>query len=164
MTETIQLVMEKLIELYAGDPRRIQHFTKVHAYASLIGRKSLLDNNTQEILEIAALTHDIGIHYCEEKYGQCGGALQEKEGPAIAESLLLEIGVKEATIYRVCYLIGHHHTYTGVDGLDWQILLEADFLVNGLEDAMEKGVIESVYQRVFKTPYGKELCRLMYGF
>ena len=163
MTDTIQLVMEKMIALYAGDARRIQHFTKVYTYASLIGRKSLLDNRTQEILEIAALTHDIGIHTCEAKYGQCGGALQEKEGPAIAERLLKEAAVEEAIINRVCYLIGHHHTYTGVDGLDWQILLEADFLVNGLEDAMEEKALESGYQRVFQTPYGKELCRLMFG-
>ena len=27
----------------------------------------------------------------------------------------------------------HHHTYTGVDGIDYQILLEADYLVNADE-------------------------------
>ena len=42
-----------------------------------------------EVLEVAALTHDIGIRYCENKYGHCTGKLQEQEGPAIAEELLL---------------------------------------------------------------------------
>ena len=39
------------------------------------------------IFQTAALTHDIGIHVCEEKYGNCNGKLQEKEGPAIAKKL-----------------------------------------------------------------------------
>jgi hypothetical protein len=34
---------------------------------------------------------------------------------------------------RVAFLVGHHHTFTGVDGIDWQILLEADYLVNASE-------------------------------
>ena len=51
-----------------------------------------MDAKTLFILETAALTHDIGIHLCEEKYGNCNGKLQEKEGPAIAEKLLAELG------------------------------------------------------------------------
>ena len=30
--------------------------------------------------------------------------------------------------------MSHHHTYTGVDGLDYQILLEADYIVNASEN------------------------------
>lgn len=163
MTQTIQRVMEKMIALYAGDARRIQHFTKVHAYAALIGSKEGLPSEEQNILEIASLTHDIGIHYCEEKYGQCGGRLQEQVGPSLAKTLLEEAEVEESVTQRVCFLIGHHHTYSGVDGLDWQILLEADFLVNGLEDAMDKEAIYSAYRKVFKTAYGRTLCRQMFA-
>ena len=36
-------------------------------------------------------------------------------------------------IRRVEYLVGHHHTYKDIDGLDYQILVEADFLVNILK-------------------------------
>ena len=39
-------------------------------------------------------------------------------------------------VERICYLIGHHHTYKDVDGADYQLLLEADFLVNAYEDAL----------------------------
>lgn len=54
-----------------------------------------MDAKTLFILETAALTHDIGIHLCEEKYGNCNGKLQEKEGPAIAEKLLSDLGFPE---------------------------------------------------------------------
>ena len=77
-----------MIELYKGDSRRIQHFCKVHSYARLIAQMENVDYKTLFIIETAALIHDIGIHTCEEKYGECGGRLQEKEGPALAKELL----------------------------------------------------------------------------
>ena len=69
----------EMIRLYAGDPKRIQHFCKVHSYSKLIAAMENVDEKTSFILEAAALTHDIGIHFCEEKYGNCNGKLQEKE-------------------------------------------------------------------------------------
>ena len=33
----------KMISYYEGDPKRIQHLTKVHSYARLIGRGEQLD-------------------------------------------------------------------------------------------------------------------------
>lgn len=77
-----------MIELYKGDAKRIQHFCKVHSYARLIAQMENVDEKTLFTIETAALTHDIGIHICEEKYGECGGRLQEKEGPALAKKLL----------------------------------------------------------------------------
>ena len=62
-----------MIELYSGDAKRIQHFCKVHSYAKLIAEMENVDEDTLFILEAAALTHDIGIHLCEEKYGNCNG-------------------------------------------------------------------------------------------
>ena len=62
-----------MIELYRGDARRIQHFCKVHSYAKLIAEMEQVDADTLFVIEAAALTHDIGIHVCEEKYGNCNG-------------------------------------------------------------------------------------------
>ena len=59
-----------MIELYKGDAKRIQHFCKVHSYAKLIAETENVDENCLFIIEAAALTHDIGIHICEEKYGR----------------------------------------------------------------------------------------------
>ena len=81
-----------MIDLYRGDAKRIQHFCKVHSYAKLIAETEHVDEKCLFILEAAALTHDIGIHTCEEKYGNCNGKLQEKEAPSIAAKLLKELG------------------------------------------------------------------------
>lgn len=77
-----------MIRFDKGDAKRIQHFTKVHSYARLIGRKENLDEDSLFTLETAAYVHDIGIPVAEKKYGYQNGKLQEQEGPAAAQELL----------------------------------------------------------------------------
>lgn len=79
----ISNLLQEMIQYYSGDPKRIQHFIKVHSFAKLIGEIEQLDSTTLQILEIAAIVHDIGIKVAEEKYGRCDGKLQEQEGPAL---------------------------------------------------------------------------------
>ena len=152
-----------MIELYSNDAKRIQHFCKVHSYAKLIAETENVDKKCLFIIETAALTHDIGIHVCEEKYGNCNGKLQEKEGPALAEQMLSELGFEKDVIERVSFLVGHHHTYTGIDGLDYQILVEADFLVNLFEGNTDTAHIRATYDNIFRTETGKKICREMFG-
>ena len=152
----------EMIRLYSGDPMRIQHFCKVHSYAKLIAEMEKVDAKTLFILETAALTHDIGIHLCEEKYGNCNGKLQEKEGPAVAEKLLEDLGFSGEVSERVQYLIAHHHTYNNIDGIDYQILVEADFLVNMYEDELSEEALQNAYRNIFRTETGKKICREMY--
>ena len=162
ITEGCRLHYE-MIRLYSGDPMRIQHFCKVHSYAKLIAECEKVDKETLFVLEAAALTHDIGIHLCEEKYGDCSGKLQEKEGPAIAARLLGELKFEKQVSERVQYLIAHHHTYHNIDGLDYQILVEADFLVNLFEDNLSKEAALNAYQNIFKTETGKRICKEMFA-
>ena len=116
-------------EFFRGDARRIQHFMKVYTYAALIGRMEGLDDDTMCVLEAAAVVHDTGIKKAEELYGYNNGKLQEQYGPEAADVLLKECGYDLKDRERVCYLVAHHHTYTGMDGADYRILVEADFLV-----------------------------------
>ena len=143
-----------MIDYYQGQPKRIQHFLKVHAYAKLIGEQEGLDKEILDILEVAALTHDIGIKISEEKYGSSNGKYQEKEGPAVAEPMLLALGYDEAVIDRVLFLIAHHHTYNEIEGIDYQILVEADFLVNLFEDGSSREAAQKVQKNIFKTNTG----------
>lgn len=156
------IVME-MIAFDKGDAKRIQHFMKVHAFAALIGREEKLPSDVQETLEIAAILHDIGIHAAEEKYHSTAGVYQEKEGPLPAKHLLKKIGYSSPVIERVCYLIGHHHTYQNVDGMDHQILLESDFLVNAFEDKVSQNGILAFRQNVFRTKTGIHLLNQFYG-
>lgn len=154
----------KMIEFDQGDPQRIQHFLKVHAFARLIGIEEELDEATLFILEAAAYTHDIGIRPALEKYGRCDGKLQEQEGPIYAQQMLSELGFENYLIERICFLIGNHHTYTGVEGDDYQILIEADMLVNFFEEKEDEDDMKKAYLELFKTTTGKKLFCQMFGY
>ena len=160
-TQTLALAM---IDYNNGDPKRIQHTTKVHAYATMIGRIEGLDEETLFILESAALVHDIGIRASEQKYGHQNGKLQEQEGPAVAREMLTRIGgYSERQIERICWLVGHHHTYHVCEDLDYQILIEADFIVNLYEDNESPHAIRAVRKNIFRTGSGTKMLETMFG-
>ena len=160
MNRIDRLYME-MIRFYQGDPRHIQHFVKVHSFSRLIGQAEGLDEEQMYILEAAALVHDIGIKIGMEKYGRSDGKVQELEGPAAAREMMTRLGFRENVISRVEYL-GHHHTYKDIDGLDYQVLVEADFLVNYFEDDLDKKHIRKSAEKIFKTETGKKIVKEMF--
>ena len=161
MNRIDRLYME-MIRFYQDDPQHIQHFVKVHSFSRLIGENEGLDEKQMYILEAAALVHDIGIKIGMEKYGRSDGKMQEQEGPAAAREMLTRLGFREDVIRRVEYLVGHHHTYKDIDGMDYQILVEADFLVNYFEDSLDKEHIRKSAEKIFKTETGKEIVKEMF--
>ena len=163
MNNIINTLTHKMILFNNNDPKRIQHLIKVHSFAKLICEMENVDLHTKFITECASLVHDIGIKPAEQKYGKCNGKLQEQEGPTYAYDLLTELNFKPSDIDRICYLIGHHHTYNNIDGLDYQIVVEADFLVNFYEDGLDKETIKKTVNKIFKTPYAIKLCSMIYN-
>ena len=151
-----------MAEYEDGCVERVNHFLKVFAFAKTIGEGEGFPETTQEILETAAIVHDIGIKPSLEKYGSGAGEYQEKEGPAVAKEMLEGLGYPAHVIDRVCYLVGHHHTYSNIDGDDYQALIEADFLVNIFEGQMQRAEIETVEQKIFRTETGKRLLHLLF--
>ena len=138
-------------------------FLKVYGFSRLIGHAEGLEPGLQFTLEAAALVHDIGIRPAEEKYGSCEGPLQEKEGAPAAREMLTALGFPEKVAERAAILVGRHHTYTNVDGMDCQILLEADFLVNAYDGNKSMDAIRTMDEKVFRTNTGKRfLARLFY--
>lgn len=113
-------------------------------------------------METAAVVHDIGILTAERKYDSSAGKYQELEGPAEAKDLLSGLGWPQEVIDRVCYLVRHHHAYANIDEPDYQILVEADFLVNLLENHLTEDAQKSAYDKIFRTKSGKNLFRLLY--
>jgi hypothetical protein len=88
---------------------------------------------------------------------------QQTEGPPEAEKLLEKLEVEAPIIERVCWLIAHHHTYDRIEGTDYQILVEADFLVNAYEDALSPDAIAAFGKKIFRTKAGKYLLETMYS-
>lgn len=163
MTDRIKALYFAMIAFDRGRPDLIQHFTKVHSYARLIGEAEGLDAHTLEVLEAAALVHDIAIPLCNEKYGSHPGDLQEKEGPPLARAMLEKLPFAEEEIQRVCALVGEHHTYDPIDGIDHQILIEADFLVNSYSHGDSKALCEHTLKTIIATKTGKQIYAAMFG-
>ncbi|MCC8044526.1 MAG: phosphohydrolase [Clostridiales bacterium] len=165
---SVSEAMVKMIHFYAQGRKEkshhdIDHFQKVWAFAKTIGELEGLDAYTQETLELAAIVHDIACPLCREKYGDADGPHQELEGPAMARGFYEDMGLSGEQLDRICFLVGHHHTLDQVDGLDYQILLEADFLVNADESQARRVQIERFRDRVYRTKTGIRLLNDIYG-
>lgn len=152
----------KMIEYYKNDPKRIHHFFSVHTIARYIAENEHVDEHTLFIIEAASYIHDIGIKVSEEKYHSTSGYYQEIEGEVLARNLLESLDFNKDDINRICYLVAHHHHYDNIDSIDYQILVEADFLVNFYGDEMSKENILKVYNDIFKTKTAKFICENMY--
>ena len=155
-------IIIKMIDYSHGNLHDINHFLKVYAYAKTIGESENLDTKTQEQLEVAAIIHDIACPLCREKYGNTNGKYQEKEGRILAEQFLSETGCSDEFMKRIAYLVGHHHTLDQIEGMDYQILIEADYLVNADESSYSEPNMQNMLEHVFKTATGISLLKSIY--
>ena len=159
----ISEIMAKMISFSEGNIHDVNHFLKVWAYAKTIGELEQLDSKTQLTLEVAAITHDIACPLCRAKYGNTNGKYQEIEGAPLVRQFLSDTGLSSAQVERIAYLVGHHHTYTDIEGLDYQILVEADYIVNAEEHPYPAENIRNFQGKVFRTPSGAALLQAIYG-
>lgn len=148
-----------MISFSDGNIHDIDHFIRVWTYAKIIGELEQLDGETQFILEIAAIVHDIACPLCREKYGNTKGKLQEKEGYVLAKNFLSNFSLSDNQIERVAYLVAHHHTFNEIDGIDYQILLEADYIANASENGYKKRNIQIFIDKIARTESGKHMIK-----
>ncbi|MGN0625679.1 MAG: HD domain-containing protein [Oscillospiraceae bacterium] len=150
-------MMEKMISFSNGNLHDIDHLIRVWTYAKTIGELEGLDPETMFILEVAAITHDIACPLCRDKYGNTNGKLQEAEGSQMVKEFLNGTGLTDTQINRVAFLVGHHHTFKGIEGIDWQILVEADYIANASENGYNEQNIQNFLKTNVKTESGKRL-------
>lgn len=155
-------VLRAAIAYDGSDAMRIHHLLKVTGFANAIAQAETQDEELRYTLHIAAILHDIGIHEAERIHGSSAGPYQELEGPAAARAILEPMGMPEEITQRVCWLIAHHHTIRPIEGLDHQILLEADFLVNAYEENLPRSAVESFCEKVAATETGTAMLRALY--
>ena len=160
--KTVADLMQKMIAYSDGNLHDIAHFIKVHSYARTIGIQEGLLDYEQETVELAAIIHDIACPLCRIKYGNTNGKHQEEESAPLVREILEGIDIPEAMADRINYLVSHHHTYTNVDGIDYRILLEADFLVNADESNMSADAILNARSSFYETKTGIALLDSIY--
>lgn len=159
---TVSQIMSKMIAFSEGNIHDIDHFIRVWAYAKTIAESEQVDSETQYIIEIAAITHDIACPLCRKKYGNTNGKHQEVEGSLMVESFLSDAGMSMHQMERIKYLVGHHHTLSAIDGLDHQILVEADYIANASENGYDAKNIANFLNRIAKTSAGTQLIRSVF--
>ena len=159
---TVSQMMEKMIAYSDGNIHDIDHLIRVWTYAKTIGELEGLDASTQYILEVAAITHDIACPLCREKYGNTNGKHQEEEGALMVRAFLSGCGMLPEQIDRVSYLVGHHHTFSGIDGLDYQILIEADYIANATENGYSQDNATNFINRIMKTESGIRIAKAVF--
>lgn len=161
---TIEQILQKMIGYEGHTTHDVAHLLKVWGYAHTIGLLEHLDERTLHTLEIAAIVHDIACPLCRIRYGNTNGKYQELESPALVRAFLSDCDLDASELERIVYLVSHHHTITDVQGLDYQILLEADFLVNADESSLSLENIRKMNEVLFKTKTGKALLKSIYKF
>ena len=154
--------MDKMIAFSEGNIHDIDHFIRVWTYAKTIAELEQLDSETQYILEVAAITHDIACPLCREKYGNTNGKHQEAEGVSMVETFLNDADMSAHQMERIKYLVGHHHTLSGIDGIDHQILIEANYIANASENGYDGKNIENFLNQIVKTSTGKQLIKSVF--
>ena len=152
----------KTMKTYFQDSRFIEHTLKVLSRAEKIFLGEGLEGDfLWNTVTLGSVFHDIGVVEALRKHGSLEAPYQEEEGPTVARRLMEEIGVRPDILERVCFMVGHHHTREKIDGMDFQILWEADFIVNVEEknillnpDEIEREVAENI-----RTTTGGRLVR-----
>ena len=167
MSDKVAKAVSKMVTFYERESQvvvhDVNHFMKVWGFARTIGILEGLDPVTQETLEMAAVAHDIACPLCRRKYGQADGRHQELEGEGLTRQFYEEFHLPEEHLERICYIVAHHHSFSGVQGLNYQIMLEADFLVNAGESEVSLDGILNFREKVFRTGTGIRLLNQMYG-
>jgi hypothetical protein len=148
---------------FGGDTKRVCHAFKVYGAACAIASGAQFNPSDRLTLGLAAALHDIGIKEGERKYNSPAPKYQQTEGPPVAREILEGLGCDPVIIDRICFLIAHHHTYGSVDGPDFQILIEADFIVNIQEGEFNASEAVTIKEKYFRTAEGKKRVTSMYN-
>lgn len=158
----VSQILEDMIHYSKGNLHDIAHFMKVYSFARTIAVEEGVKDDLLISIEITAILHDISCPLCRIKYGNTNGKHQEEESGPLVKDFLKDYPIEEKTKERINYIISHHHTITNVDGIDYQIILEADFLVNADESHMNREQIMNAEEQFFKTASGRRILESMY--
>jgi len=145
---------------FGKDFRRIGHATRVARYAERIGKNEKAE---MAVILSAAYLHDIGILEAEKKHANPAVADHEKEGPAVAKSILVKLGAKEALIEEVSDIISNHHHPKDDASINFKVVYDSDLLENldekQKESPMTKEQLEDFIEKSFLTNSGRRTAK-----
>jgi HD superfamily phosphodiesterase len=151
--------IEEMKIVFKDVPYGIEHTMRVLRNAQHIMDGEGIVGEIREVASLAAVLHDIGAIEAQKKHGSMEGKFQEMEGPSVARPILERIGVGTAVASRVCHIVGNHHSPEKIDGIDFQILWEADYLeyLQFGDKQMDDRTLRKEVQDNFRTHAGRTL-------
>ncbi len=149
-------LMKEVLLYENGHLRRTRHILMVHSLVKTIGSEEGLSLEQQQIVQSAAILHDIAIKRCKRKYNDASIEKQQQEYIPIAKKFLNSCSYVPSYTEQILELIYHHHDYSIYRGIAHQVLIEADLIANCLEHKNHKETAEAA-ARHFRTKTGKEL-------
>lgn len=161
MDATKTALIRAMEAYFQRDAKRINHAHRVTEYAEELLKP---EGGAYLIVIGAAVLHDIGIHQAQKKHGSTIGKYQELEGPPIARRILTGLGFEQNQINEICEIIAHHHRPGKITAKNFEIVYDADWLVNLKDeyDIKDKAKLGNIIERVFLTQSGKALARKIY--
>ncbi len=148
----------------------VEHTLEVlHRTEAILAGESVDSLFIQNAAVLGAIFHDIGIPESVQKHDSTDPEYQHQEGPPITRRILAELGVRPDILERVCYIVGNHHSRKAIDGADFQIVYEADYLVNTasrLADgsvSRDEDTLERALKEHFVTPTGSRLLKELFS-
>lgn len=151
--------IEKMKALFKDLSYGVDHTLRVLENVETILSGENYPEEEREIVTLMAILHDIGAVEALRKHGSLAGYYQELEGPAMVRGILAEIAYDPEKTERIAYVVGHHHTPGKIDGLDFQILWEADLLESlaSLDLQNDPQELGAFIKKNFKTSTGRTL-------
>jgi len=148
-------------DVFGSDRRRIEHALRVTEFAEKLLE---CEGGDREVVVAAAVLHDIGIQAAEKNHGSAAGPYQELEGPPIARRILTQLGARLELIEEVCTIIGSHHSPGEVQTKNFDLVWDADWLVNLPEeqDLSDSAASSRRISKIFRTAAGRELASRLF--
>lgn len=164
-TRSREAVLDAMRGVFAELPYGIEHTEQVVANVEAILDGERAPIATREVAFFAAALHDIGAAEALRKYGSIEGRYQELEGPAVAHDILVRADVAADIVARACHIVGHHHTPSAVNGLDFEAVWDGD-LIEALVFAAREVPAATLEPRIdveLRTCSGRALARARLG-
>ena len=163
MKDIVTHIHKEVVEYFAAtDMSQIGHTEAVHNFAQLLGKLEGYDEHRQAIIEISALLHDIGCPNAKEKYGNTNAPNQEKEGKPKAAELLAKYDITAEDKALIADVVGVHHHIKQLQEMGFELLAEADLIVNLLEGYYKMEQAQNLYETCVTSVSGKELFKNMF--
>ena len=155
-------ISSEMKKYWGDDTKRVNHALKVAQYAEEILK---IEGGHPLVVLGAAYLHDVGIKEAERKKGTVSEEDHEREGKAAAEEILMKLNVQRTIANEICDIIGHHDHPRERETLNFQILYEADWLVNLGENGFLKDPkkLQEIITKNFRTVTGKNLADRLFS-